>query len=187
MPGKHYIAGALLLAAALAASAQSAARPAQITEQDLVAGLRVRGITVAPRQIRLLADIPSRKEHPELETLKIEKISQTEARIMFRCADQSSCVPFYAVVSGLGPEESALGRLTTAKVRTGTQLAPGEAAVKRGSLATLEIASPQMLITLPVVCLQSGRQGEQIAVASIDHTRTYHAEIIGMGRLRTGL
>jgi flagella basal body P-ring formation protein FlgA len=54
-------------------------------------------------------------------------------------------------------------------------------------MATLEIVAPEMVITIPVVCLENGHQGEQIKVLSTDRKSAYLGEIIRPGLLRQRL
>jgi flagella basal body P-ring formation protein FlgA len=44
-----------------------------------------------------------------------------------------------------------------------------------------------MVITLPVICLENGSQGERIRVSSTDRKFTYLGEIVAPGMLRTQL
>lgn len=174
-----------LALATVAAYGQVAALPPQVTETDIVQGMAKKGIIVRPAQVSMLATIPARMEHPVLDVQKVEPLSGDASRVLLRCADQISCIPFYAVVNGLPrgeqAEKQAVGKSSPEKA------IPGPVMVKRGSVATLEIVSSDMLITVQVVCLQKGRQGERIKVASTDRKTTYTAEVMSHSLLRSQL
>jgi hypothetical protein len=162
----------------------------QVTESDVVAAMREKGITIGSAQVKMLSTIPTRTEHPSLEAVRIEKLSQMDSRVLLRCADAKECIPFYAVVNGLDANQQSSGA-SAAKIsfsrKPGTKVALEIPLVKKGSMATLEIVAPEMLITVPVLCLESGRQGERIKVVLTDHTRTYLAEVVRAGLLRSQL
>jgi hypothetical protein len=156
-------------------------------ESDIIQGMREKGITVRPAQVSLLATIPVRIEHPVLEVEKIEPISVDASRVLMRCADQVSCIPFYAVVNGLPRGEQVADEKQAVRKSILEKPVRGPVMVKQGTTATLEIFSPDMLIRIPVVCLQNGRQGERIKVASIDRKQTYTGEIVTHSLLRSQL
>jgi hypothetical protein len=186
MPLRTYIVGlVVLLGAATALCSQSGAYPSHVTEQDIVNAMREKGIVIAPAQVKMLTTIPVREQHPLLEAVKMEAIYSDTYRVLLRCADRSACIPFYVALNGLGSDQQV--RLSVPGKRTSfsQSLEPGVPVMKRGSTATLEIVARDMLITVPVVCLQSGRQGEQVKVSLIDHSRTYQAEIVSSGLLRS--
>jgi len=56
--------------------------------------------------------------------------------------------------------------------------------LRSGDPATMVFNNRFLHISMPVICLQSGRQGQTIRVASIDHRRFYKAEIMGPGLLK---
>jgi flagella basal body P-ring formation protein FlgA len=144
------------------------------------------GIFIARAQVKMLSTIPAKKEHPFLEALKIEMLSSDSSRVLLRCVDRSACIPFYVVVKGLDPGQ----RLAADAQKTNAitqKSAPGELVIRKGSTVVLQIVAPKMLITVPVVCLQSGRQGDRIKVSLIDHSRTYLAEIVSPKLLRSRL
>jgi hypothetical protein len=159
----------------------------QITTSDVVDGLREKGITINAAQVTLLISIPVRTEHPGLEAMKIEPFLNGTSRVLLRCADRTSCIPFYAVVSGLERnEERPRTTLTLAKPAV-QKAALVPMLLRKGASATLQIVSEDMLITIPVICMQSGRQGDTIKVSSPDRQITYMGEIINSGLLRSHL
>jgi hypothetical protein len=183
----HILRGLAFFGATVAACAQTAGLPSHITEHDIVESMLAEGIVVAPRQVKMLSTIPVRKEHPSLEAIKIEPLSADASRVLLRCVDRSACIPFYAVVNGLNRDQQIGGNALKAKASSSHRPAIGAPVMKRGSMATLEIVAPEMLITVSVVCLQDGRQGDQIKVSLIDRSRTYLAEIVRPGLLRSQL
>lgn len=177
----------VLLAATGAAYGQSVEVRPYISEDDVAGGMRDRGVIVRPKQVSLLSNIPARSEHPALELVKIEPLSPTSSRVLMRCIDRGSCIPFYVVVSGLVSTDQGIEVSPKDRVASAQKTASGPIVMKRGSKATLQIVAPQMLITIQVVCLQNGRQGEKIKVTSTDQKNTYSAEIVSPGLLRSGL
>jgi hypothetical protein len=149
--------------------------------------MREKGVVVRSGQVSLLSNIPAHTEHPALEAVKIEPLSSSSSRVLFRCVDRSACLPFYAVVNGLVAGERAAVESPRERGTSLPKAVGGPIVMKRGSRATLQIVAPEMLITISVVCLQNGRQGEKIKVSSTDQKNTYMAEIISPGLLRSGL
>ena len=181
--------GVILLFGAVAARGQTAALQPHITEGDVAEGMREKGIAIRVEQIGLLSTIPARMEHPVLEAVKIEPLAADTSRVLMRCTDRSSCIPFYAVVHGLTSSEKALQNSPKPQSRVSVRQEPagGPILMKRGSTVTLEIVAPEMVITVSVVCLQSGRQGERIRVSAVDQQKTYLGEVVSPGLLRSQL
>jgi hypothetical protein len=180
---KHIFGVLVLLGATIAACGQSGALHPQVTKSDVTEGMREKGIVVSSRQVSMLSDIPVRMEHPVLEVMKIDPLTADISRVLMRCADRISCIPFYVVVSGLTPNKRVSEQFSEAHGTHIQRSASGPIVVKRGSAATLEIVAPEMVITIPVVCLQNGRQGEKIRVISTDQKNTYLGEIVRPGLL----
>jgi hypothetical protein len=180
----NIVAVMLLLGSAVTASGQSASSLPQITKGDVIEGMARKRLAVHPWQVSMLSTIPVHAEHPVLEAMKIEPLTGDTSRVLMRCADRSVCIPFYVAVSGLAPGDRLPEQLSGGRVSVFSKLAGGPIIVKRGSKATLEIVAPEMVITVPVVCLQSGRLGEQIKVSAVDQKNTYLGEIIRPGLLR---
>jgi flagella basal body P-ring formation protein FlgA len=67
------------------------------------------------------------------------------------------------------------------------RLSPAPNIVRAGSAVKLLIDGKNMRITVPVVCLQSGRQGQTIRVASSDRKRVYQAQVISQEFVRNTL
>jgi hypothetical protein len=176
-----------LAAAAAAANADSfLAASFWITEGDVLTALHDQGIDVTLSRLRLSSNIPAHSAHPLLMAERIEPLTPRLARVLMRCADGVSCIPFYAYVSGLDPSQR-LAAVSSAASPLMASLHRGPSApplIKRGAHAILEITSPDMLITLTVVCLENGRIGDRIRVSLPDHSRTYMAEVVSPGLLK---
>ena len=186
MPLRTYILiVVVLLGAAAAPSAQTLSLPQQVTEQDIVESMREKGIIIEDSQVKMLSTIPSRKQYPLLEAVKMETLSADASRVLLRCADRIACIPFYVVVNGLAPNQQNFSDAPTTRTSIQQKSGPGFQVIRKGSTATLEIVAPEMLITVPVVCLQGGLQGERIKVSLTDRSRTFLAEIIRPGLLRS--
>jgi hypothetical protein len=183
---RTYIFGGFVLFGATLAGYSAALQP-QVTVSDVIEGMRQGGVAAEARQVNMPSTVPARMEHPALEALKIEPLSSHTSRVLMRCTDRVSCIPFYAVVNGLAPGQQL--RVGPQKAQSALLQSPaqGPVIIKRGSSATLEIVAPEMLITVPVVCLQNGRQGERIRVSSLDQKNTYQGEVISPGVLRSRL
>jgi hypothetical protein len=184
----RFIFGTLaLLGTAVLVSAQQAAAPPRITAEDVVQSLRDHGVEIAASQIDL-PDFPARKGHPELELMKVEPLPDGTSRVLFHCADKASCIPFYVVLRGMTRDFRAEYRHQGApRKQLAHDAAHRSVLIKRGASAMLEMVSPTMVITLPVICLENGSQGERIKVTSADRKSTYLGEIVAPGMLRTQL
>ncbi len=182
----HISAAVLVLSATITAWGQVAIPRPQVAAADIVEAMRKGGIAIRPRQVVMLSDIPVRTEHTPLQAMRIEPQANESSRVLMRCVDRGSCIPFYVLVSGLNRNEQIAGPgMNVPKVRL--EKAVGPLVEKRGSRAMLEIVAPEMIIRIPVICLQSGRQGERIKASSPDQKSTYMGEIISPGLLRGAL
>jgi len=188
MRRRSFIFGTLaLLGTASLAGAQQAAASPRIAAEDVLQSLREHGVEITASQIDL-KDFPARKEHPELELKKIEPLPDGTSRVLFHCADKTSCIPFYVVLRGMARDLRAEYPHQSVHSKQLAHNAPRSSIlVKRGAVATLELISPTMVITLPVICLENGSQGERIRVSSTDRKFTYLGEIVAPGMLRTQL
>lgn len=177
------VAGILLLLGAAEYLCGQSAAPLQVTTSDVIAGMRTKDIVVRPSQVSMLSSIPVSTEHPQLEAVKVESLTADTSRVLMRCVDRTSCIPFYVVVSGLVPTQQVSEPPSKARGLS-SRGTSGPVVVKRGAKVTMEIVSPEMVITLPVVCLQSGHLGEKIKATSPDQKITYLGEIVSPKLLR---
>jgi len=177
----------VVIAAAFAVGAYPLTLRSQtrVTEDDVVRCMMRGGYSVQVKQVSMPSTIPAKIERPDLELMKIEPASAAQSRVLLRCAVRSACIPFYAMVTGLASEKKVGGFVNESATSNNRTAEPPF--MKRGETATLELVSRQMLITLPVICLQNGRIGERIRVTSSDRKVSYVGEIVRKGLLRSSL
>jgi hypothetical protein len=136
------------------------------------------GLQTAPDQIQFLFVAGSAHRNARLHVVSTAKWIDGTRKAHLRCENSSECLPFYVIVrSKTGLPSGASHALDQTEI----VMAP---VLHGGQPTTLFLQSQTVQITLPVVCLQSGRPGEHIRVASLDRKRTYEVEVLESGLVR---
>jgi len=168
----------------LSAGAQTPAGRFVITGQSVASAMTAAGWKITGDQVRFLSQVTANRPDARLQVVHTSRGLQGALTVELRCHDRSACLPFYVVITGAG----AAGTSDPTAVSDGDQSALLTTAQKpllrTGDPATLVFADKALRISMPVICLQNGHQGQKIRVASTDHRRFFKAEIVGPGLLR---
>ena len=183
----------LLLVATVATTSCSLAQSASslVNTECIARLLRQAGIAVTAEQVSLPTPVPVRHEGTAIEILSIAAMDRAHSRIRLRCRETAECLPFYAVLQGTFPAVSQRGirqqeRLPGSREVT-RPASDGPWLVRSGERATLLLEGIHVHIHLPVICLNNGRAGNMIQVATTDHKRIYRAQVSGAGLVKGGL
>jgi Chaperone for flagella basal body P-ring formation len=156
--------------AAQGASVQNPFSQARVADALTQSGLRT-----SADQIQFLFAAGSAHRNARLHVVSTTKWIDGMRKAHLRCENTSECLPFYVIVRNkTGHSNDASQAPEPAEIVTAAVLHGGQP-------TTLFLQSQTMQITLPVVCLQNGRPGDHIRVASLDRKRTYNAEVLESG------
>ena len=172
-----------LSAAACAATVAPVTSPRVSVSLDQIATALVsEGLEVNSTQLQLLSNVTSIAG----ATVHLTKLNQESAGTIlaeFGCR-RRQCLPFYVLMHDVH---------TNNKIRKSIdQTAAGKSPVtnpliRRGKPVTLMLEGSNCRITVPAISLEHGMQGQVIRVASLDHKRTFHAEVINETTVRSTL
>ena len=160
-----------------------AAATRAISSERIVDALAVVGLRVNPDQIETLTRLDRAAPNATVRVVSVRNgnAATDTTRVKLRCKDNHECLPFYVLVHGLkGADGSDVGQ------RSAPPLEPSapQNMVRGGDRATLILQSPDSRMSLPVICLQSGAQGQTIRAASLDRKRLYEVEVVAAGLLK---
>ncbi len=186
------LAGFLPLLAAMAASPPLTAQMVErvpLTGATVAAALTGAGLHVEGSQIELPGALATTNTDPQLRVTGAELLPDGRLRVRLACRQAGECQPFMATLRSSGPEAMA-GLLALRR-----SLQPPSAARSNGNTdrliagqhATLHLESTHMLITVPVVAIDSGAPGTEVRVSSLDRKQLYRAVVADAGTVRGAL
>jgi len=179
----------LMIGAAFATAAGQASPTERvaISAEQVAGAIAATGAVVRASQVKFLAQVSASREDISLEVVSVKNHDQ-QATVKLRCHNSQECLPFYVLVERVGavslPVPAPVKELPR---RDGRPAAAGTASlsmVRGGDRATLVLESSDLRISLPVICLESGEQGQKIRVSSRDHKQFYEGEIVAAGFLK---
>ncbi|MGH9500012.1 MAG: flagella basal body P-ring formation protein FlgA [Terriglobales bacterium] len=176
----------ICLGGILPAAGQTRQNRIAISTQSVVSAMAQAGWRVGPERVKFLSQVTSTAAEPGLQVAQVTHWQGDKLRVELRCHDPHACLPFYVLVT----EQKTTGKpgQTPAAVANGgpaaLEMAEEKPLIRSGDPATLTFADRGLRITMPVICLENGRRGQEIRVASSDHRRFYKAEIVGPGLLK---
>ena len=167
----------LILAAAAAMPAATAAARAPISAAQVAGAISNAGVNISAQQVTLLADVVATTPDPTLVMESMERWGDQRMKVRMNCAN-AECVPFYVAIQWrqTEPIPAAFANRAAAGGVT-TKATPGAVVLRAGSTAILMLEGDHVHIQLPVVCLESGAVGQTIRVASRDHKQTFVAQV----------
>ena len=186
------LAGFLPLLAAMAASPPLTAQTVErvpLTGATVAAALTGAGLPVEGSQIELPGALATTNTDPQLRVTGAELLPDGHLRVRLACRQAGECQPFMATLRSSGPEAMA-GLLALRR-----SLQPPSAAHSNGNTdrliagqhATLHLESTHMLITVPVVAIDSGAPGTEVRVSSLDRKQLYRAVVADASTVRGAL
>lgn len=149
-------------------------------------------------QVQLAAPVTSSLSAARLEVVSVWPLPPHQVRLRLACGDHGACLPFFATMTypdSVDVSKLALGRrvASTSDHNAKTENLKGvsdvgqsinlptvkrEDILRAGSQAMLQFDADKIHVRMEVICLQSGRPGSRVRVASVDHKQTYTAEVI---------
>jgi len=177
---ERWISPSLLVVMLAACAAAEPANPRDlISAGNVVAALATAGVQTTPAQVEFLSPVNSTHENANLKLVSLAKWTNDTMKAHLRCDSNAECLPFYVVLRHVNAECIPAHFSTTEAGRKSQQIKrPGERVIRGGQAATMIYQAKDIKIVVPIVCLQNGRRGERIRVASPDHRRVYLAEVI---------
>ena len=158
-----------------------------IAPEQVAIVMNAAGLHVTPQQVVLPGYVVASRRDPVLKIGEIEHWGDRRLRVRIECASREECIPFFVGVRGVeaaadlgevGVGVMAPVRVAEPKASSGTYL------VRAGDLANLALEGPHLHIQLAAICLESGRAGQTIRVASKDRRQTFSAEIVSRNELK---
>ncbi len=174
------------VAVCLAAAGYASGATTPISADRIADELAAAGVRVRADQVEILSGVGSARPDVPLTVLSISNWRRGLKEVRLRCKNSSDCLPFYVILHRANTLEipprfsKQAQRTVPGKPNTGAS----GIAVRAGKGATLVLQNGDMRITLPVTCLQNGRQGERIRVVGSENKRIYQAEVLENGLLR---
>ena len=146
--------------------------------------MAVAGWKVDAANVKFLAQVSIMGSDPRLKVIEVAPWVENSVKAKLRCLDPRACLPFYVLVNktAAGPESLTSSSSTVETSRV--ELTGQKPLLRSGDSATMVFNNRFLHISMPVICLQSGRQGQTIRVESVDRRRFYKAEIMGPGLLK---
>jgi hypothetical protein len=144
------------------------------------------GAGVNPDQIEFLAGARNIGESARMRVVSVTTRTNGSLKVKLRCEDNHECLPFYVLVHGVPVH--GLDRVNLVVSKRGAEPLAAVSAppnlMRGGDHATLILESEDSRLSVPVICLQSGAQGQTIKVTSPDHRQVYEAQVVAVGMLK---
>lgn len=163
------------------ATGQTADARTAASAQSVAEAIALAGIAVNPGQIEFLSGESSVGENAQMRVVSVTSKTNGTVKVKLRCRDNHECLPFYVLVRGIDG-----AKVVTPEARAAPVVAARSPKnlIRGGDHATLILESHDSRMSLPVICLQGGVQGQTIRVTSPDHRQIFDAEIVATGMLR---
>ena len=160
-----------------------------ITAGPVTQALATAGISAKSTEVEFLSAVSSMRQNPQLTLVNVSTWRDGNLKALIRCESNRECLPFYVVVHDKKlPARSSNVFHGSPKSSAPHQQARRKAAdkplVHGGQVATLVLRNQDLQITIPVLCLESGRKGETIRLSSPDRKRHYMGEVVEAGLLQ---
>jgi hypothetical protein len=167
------------------AATLSSIERAPISQERVSCALAAAHLVVRDSQIQMLSETISRTATSQLKVTRIEKWNDASALVRIRCAKSSECMPFYVVVHWpmSTDRDLALAPPTNNKGPIFVD-AHHEPLVRAGDQAVLITNTSKFHATTPIICLQTGSQGQKVRVATLNRKKIAMAEVIDTGVLK---
>jgi hypothetical protein len=183
MAKQPYLAFAILLAVS-AVSAQTISERTRVSEDRMLSALDSFHLPVHKSQVQLLSAVSAKSGQANLQVVGVQCWNNRDALARFRCAKSGDCLPFYVVLHWPTSQDRDLALAGLNLNRTAHSSGRKEMLVRAGQKATLLVSDRKFQATAPIICLESGSQGQKVRIATLDHKRIARAEVIDRGVLR---
>ena len=141
--------------------------------------LSAQGFSVDRSHIELPPGLTVLRPKPHLQITSADLLPHSGIRLRLSCTPATDCQPFFAKLQTASAAED-LQAFASQVSRTPASSAVAEspsAHVLAGSHVTLLLEDLHMRIVLPVVAIDSGYQGSEVRVSSLDRKQTFRAVV----------
>jgi hypothetical protein len=147
------------------------------------------GLPVDPKELEIPADLSIRNAESRLRITGAELLSDARIRVKLACESVGDCQPFLVIVHSQSTEQGLSGLAKLQKAvdtdpRTRISL-PGR--LQAGQRATFVLEDSQMLISMPVVLIDTGGPGVEVRVSTLDRKQTFRGVVSRSGVVRGSL
>jgi hypothetical protein len=147
-----------------------------LTAPMIASALQMAGFGVTPAQLQVPGFLTAATATPKLQLSAVDLLPDGRLRVRLACEQASECVPFLVTVQGIGHPATGIAALQKTMARGAGDLSRG-ALLQAGQHTTLVMQSDHMLISLPVIAIDSGRPGTDIRVSSLDRKQIFRGVV----------
>jgi hypothetical protein len=190
MNRNRLIVGCIVFAAVTWPAMAASARYAISTDQ-VVTAVGKMGVRIDASQVTLLADVVATSPNSALQVRSVERLTSDRFITRLECAKSEDCLPFMASVlvdrngaTQLAAASSRLSILKGSSPESSSQPGTRQTLVRGGSRAVLQLDGAHIHIRIPVICLQSGSEGQTVRATGPGHRQIYAAKVVGDGLLQ---
>lgn len=123
--------------------------------------------------------ITARSRSPQLVVSSFTRLDRTHTAVRLMCRESFDCLPFYAYLSWRGGDAPLISAGAPDRDQSPAPARRAEPPTMRvGANATLILEGTEIEVSIPIVCLQPGRVGDVIRVASVNHDRVFLARVV---------
>ena len=177
--------GSMLIAGS-ALSASAASSHYAISAGMVAAAVSRTGIEIAPEQVTLFTAVVAATPEPSLKITSIQKLGNQQLLARLECDSTAVCIPFFAsiqIAKGSAAENAKMIGPASA-LAVGSVQNPKSVLLRSGSVATLSLDSDHVHIRIPVICMESGSQGQTIHATDKNHRVVYSALVVNGSLLK---
>lgn len=162
-----------------------------ISTEQVASAVSKIGVRVEPSQVTLLIDVSTASPNAALQVRSVERLGSDRFITRLECINSDDCRPFMASVqvnsdeaARLAVASNRLSILKDSSPESSSQPRTKPMVIRGGSHAMLQLDGGHVHIRIPVICLQSGSEGQTIRASSPDHRQIYAAKVVGDGLLQ---
>jgi hypothetical protein len=180
--------------AAVAWPAMAAPARYAISTEQVASAVGKMGVKIDPSQVTLLTDVVAASPSSALQVRSVEQLGSNRFMARLECTNGEDCLPFMASVrvdreeaAQLVTASSKLSLLKDSSAETTSQPRNKPILIRGGSHAVLQMDGAHIHIRIPVICLQSGSEGQTVRATGTDRRQIYAAKVVGDGLLQGSL
>jgi Chaperone for flagella basal body P-ring formation len=159
-----------------------------ISRECILRALHSSGVSILPEQMEELSGMTAAEPNPPLKVLSVDMLDADSDKVLLRCEHPNACLPFYVLVHWGRLEDGSAARPGRSDENPAQ---PEQNArtllVRSGRTVVLMLEGEYIHMTMPVLCLENGGQGQQVRVISKDTKKRYVARVTGPGVVTSAL
>jgi hypothetical protein len=183
---KLWLAFCVALALSLAHGSEVRAAGSRLSQSQIITALASTHIPTRSLEVEFLAPITLKNAAAALKVTQISKWQQDGALARIECAEPVKCVPFFVILHWTDARErqTTLSEFHPEGPTVSSHASRKPWMVRAGQRATLILENKQLRVSTPILCLESGSQGQRVRVESLDRKRIMTAQVVDAGLLR---